>query len=149
MLGDLLGLQAPKVPDEIDTKKPRVSPWDIINAINAHDTELINEDNEAQASKEIYFVLRALSMGADTVICANEMNSRYHLDFRLQFDFLINTIRPRKRYNKWLKPETIDVLEDICKYYGYSMAKARQVLPLLTLNQLLTIKKRLNKGGQT
>ena len=89
-----------------------------------------------------------LFRSADTVICANEMNSRYHLDFRLQFDFLINTIRPRKRYNKWLKPETIDVLEDICKYYGYSMAKARQVLPLLTLDQLLTIKKRLNKGGQ-
>ena len=97
MLANLLGVAAPKPPEVIGYKMPRVSPWDIINAINAHDTELINEDNEAQASKEIYFVLRALSMGADTVICANEMNSRYHLDFRLQFDFLINTIRPRKR----------------------------------------------------
>ena len=146
-LGNLLGLEAPRIEEEVEVKKPRVSPWDIINAINAHDTELINEDNEAQASKEIYYVRRALSMGADTVIYANEMNSRYHLDFRLQFDFLINTIRPRKRYNKWLKAETVEVLEYIQEYYGYSMQKARQVLPLLTPQQLMYIKKRLNKGG--
>jgi hypothetical protein len=148
MLGNLLGLEAPKIADEIDTKKPRVSPWDIINAINDHKTDLVNEDNEAQCKKEAYYVFRALSMGADTVIYANEMNARYHLDFQLQFDFLINTIRPRKRYNKWLKSETIDVLDDVCEYYGYSMAKARQVLPLLTLEQLVLIKQKLHKGGK-
>jgi hypothetical protein len=145
-LGDLLGVK-PRIIEEVDTKRPRVSPWDIINAINAHDTELINEDNEAQARKEIYFVLRALSMGQDTVICANEMNGRYHVDFRLQFDFLINTIRPRKRYNKWLKAETDEALKDISEYHGYSMNKARQVLPILTPHQLAHIRNRLNKGG--
>ena len=147
MLGNLLGVEAPKVIEDIDTKRPRVSPWDIIDAINTHNAELVTEDNEAQCKKEAYYVFRALSMGADTVILANEMNARDHLDFQLQFDFLINTIRPRKRYNKWLKPETIDVLKDVCEYYGYSMAKARQVLPLLTLDQLLIIKQKLNKGG--
>jgi hypothetical protein len=86
-------------------------------------------------------------MGADTAIYANEMNARYHLDFQLQFDFLINTIRPRKRYNKWLKAETVEVLDVIQEYYGYSINKARQVLPLLTADQLRYIKERLNKGG--
>jgi hypothetical protein len=147
MLGDLLGLEAPKVAEVIDTKKPRVSPWDIINAINAHQTDLVNEDNEAQCKKEAYYVFRALSMGADTVIYANEMNARSHLDFQLQFDFLINTIRPRKRYNKWLKAEPVEVLDLIQEYYGYSITKARQVLPLLNADQLRYIKERLNKGG--
>jgi hypothetical protein len=147
MLGNLLGLEAPKEPDEIDTKKPRVSPWDIINAINAHETDLVNADNESQCKKEAYYVFRALSMGADTVIYANEMNARSHLDFQLQFDFLINTIRPRKRYNKWLKAEPVEVLDLIQEYYGYSIVKARQVLPLLTQDQLRYIKERLNKGG--
>jgi hypothetical protein len=87
-------------------------------------------------------------MGADTAIYANEMNARYHLDFQLQFDFLINTIRPRKRYNKWLKAETVEVLDVIQEYYGYSINKARQVLPLLTADQLRYIKERLNKGGK-
>lgn len=147
MFNELLGLPAAKTPEEVDTKKARVSPWDIIDAINTHNTDLINEDNEAQASKEIFFVNRALSMGADTVIYANEMNSRYHLDFKLQFDFLINTIRPRKRYNKWLKAETDEVLGIIQEYHGYSINKARQVLPILTPDQIALMKTRLNKGG--
>ena len=147
MLGNLLGVEAPKVIEDIDTKRPRVSPWDIIDAINTHNAELVTEDNEAQCKKEAYYVFRALSMGADTVIYANEMNARPHLDFQLQFDFLINTVRPRKRYNKWLKAETVDVLATVQEYYGYSINKARQVLPLLTLDQLLIIKQKLNKGG--
>ena len=147
MLGHLLGVEAPRVADVIDTKKPRVSPWDIINAINAHQTDLINPDNEDQCNKEAFFVFRALSMGPDTVILANEMNARPHLDFKLQFDFLINTIRPKKRYNKWLKAEPVEVLEVIQEYHGYSIVKARQVLPLLTPDQIIYMKNRLNKGG--
>jgi hypothetical protein len=91
-----------------------------------------------------YIINRGLSFGADTVIYANEMNSRPHLDRLLQFDFLINTIRPRKRYNKWLKAETVEVLDSIQEYYGYSKEKARQVLPLLSDTQLKTIKSRMD-----
>ena len=147
MLGELLGLEKPQEVSIEDYKKPRVSPWDIINAINTHDTDLVNPDNEAQCKREAFIVNKGLSYGPDTVIYANEMNARSHLDYQLQFDFLINTIRPRKRYNKWLKAETVEVLDVVQEYYGYSINKARQVLPLLTPEQLMYIKKRLNKGG--
>ena len=147
MLGELLGLEKPQEDSIEEYKKPRVSPWDIINAINTHDTDLVNPDNEAQCKREAFIVNKGLSYGADTVIYANEMNARSHLDYQLQFDFLINTIRPRKRYNKWLKAETVEVLDVVQEYYGYSINKARQVLPLLTPEQLMYIKKRLNKGG--
>lgn len=146
-LSNLLGLAPPVVVVAEEYKKPRISPWDIINAINTHDVNLVNADTEAQCKKEGFYVNKALSMGADTVIYANEMNSRPHLDYQLQFDFLINTIRPRKRYNKWIKAETVDVLDVIQEYYGYSITKARQVLPILTADQLSYIKERLNKGG--
>jgi hypothetical protein len=148
MLGDLLGVEKPREITEEVYKKVRVSPWDIINAINAHQTDLITEDNEEQCKKEAFFVNRGLSFGADTVIYANEMNARHHLDYKLQFDFLINTIRPRKRYNKWIKAETVEVLEVIQEYHGYSIHKARQVLPLFTPDQIILMKKRLNKGGE-
>lgn len=147
MLGELLGLEKPQEVSIEEYKKPRVSPWDIINAINTHDTDLVNPDNEAQCKREAFIVNKGLSYGPDTVIYANEMNARSHLDYQLQFDFLINTIRPRKRYNKWLKAETVEVLDVVQEYYGYSINKARQVLPLLTPEQLMYIKKRLNKGG--
>jgi hypothetical protein len=146
-LGKLLGVEAPVEVSVEEYKKPRVSPWDIINAINTHEPDLVNPDNEAQCKREAFIVNKGLSYGADTVIYANEMNARSHLDYQLQFDFLINTIRPRKRYNKWLKAETVEVLDVVQEYYGYSINKARQVLPLLTPEQLMYIKKRLNKGG--
>lgn len=150
MLGDLLGVKPAAVVDAAEFKLPRITPWDIIDAINTHNTGLVNADTEAQCKKEGFFVNRALSMGADTVIVANEMNARPHLSYQLQFDFLINTLRPKKRYNKWIKKaeEDVDVLDVIQEYYGYNIVKARQVLPILTADQLRQIKERLNKGGR-
>jgi hypothetical protein len=128
-------------------KKPSISPFDFINAIH-HSKDALMVDDWSEKQYSAWLVNRGLSYGADTVIYANEMNSRPHITARLQFDFLINTVRPRKRFNKWLKPETVDALETVQEYYGYSIDKARQVLPLLSDVQLETIKKRLNKGGK-
>lgn len=145
-LGDLLGLEpaAAPVPDEPRARKR--SPFDFINAICTRDTEFWHEDLEREYNA--YIINRGLSYGADTVIYANEMNSRSHLDRRLQYDFLINTIRPKKRFNKWLKAETMDDLEVVQEYHGYSTRQARQVLPLLTPAQIEYMRTRLNKGGK-
>jgi hypothetical protein len=128
-------------------KKPQISPFDFANAIN-HSKENLIVDDWSEKQYNAFIVNKSLSYGADTVIYANEMNARPHLDRRLQFDFLINTVRPRKRYNKWLKAETVDVLATVQEYYGYSIDKARQVLPLLTDAQLEHMKNKLNRGGK-
>ena len=146
MLHDLLGIKLKETVVIEPEKHKKLNPFDIINAINAGDKTLINAENEKQYSP--YVINKGLSYGVDTVIYANEMNSRPHIPTRLQFDFLINTIRPRKRYNKWLKAETVEALDVIQEYYGYSMNKARQVLPLITQSHLDYMKTRLNKGGK-
>jgi len=128
-------------------KKPQISPFDFANAIN-HSKEALIVDEWSEKQYNAFIVNKSLSYGADTVIYANEMNARPHLDRRLQFDFLINTVRPRKRYNKWLKAETVDVLATVQEYYGYSIDKARQVLPLLSDSQLEHMKNKLNRGGK-
>ena len=128
-------------------KKPSISPFDFINAIQ-HSKDALIVDDWSEKQYNPWLINKGLSYGADTVIYANEVNSRPHVPARLQFDFLINTVRPRKRFNKWLKPETVDALETVQEYYGYSIDKARQVLPLLSDVQLETIKKKLNKGGK-
>lgn len=147
-LADLLGVEPVKPIEEEVYKKPRITPWDIIDAINTHNTELVNADTEAQCKKEGFFVNRALSMGADTVILANEMNARPHVDYQLQFDFLINTIRPRKRYNKWIKADKIELIDLISEYHGYSKEKARQVLPIVTQSHIDLMKTKMDKGGK-
>jgi hypothetical protein len=142
-----LGYEVVETVEEV-WKKPAISPFDFANAIN-HSKESLIVDDWSEKQYNPWIVNKSMSYGADTVIYANEMNSRPHLDRRLQFDFLINTVRPRKRFNKWLKPETVDALEIIQEYYGYSIGKARQVLPLLDDAQLEIIKKKLNKGGKS
>jgi hypothetical protein len=147
MLGPLLGMP-PKNDVVVEPyKRQKLSPFDILNAINEHNPSLITEENEKDYVP--YLVNKGLSYGADTIIFANEMNSRPHVPPLLQFHFFINTIRPRKRYNKWLKAEKIELLELIKEYYGYSNDKARQVLPLLSSSQIEIIKSKLNKGGTT
>ena len=76
------------------------------------------------------------------------MNSRPHINKNIQFSFFINTIRQRKRYNKWLKPEKIDALEVIKEYYSYSNKQAIRVLPLLDNDQITKMKTCLEKGGK-
>ena len=141
-----LGYEVVETVEEV-WKKPAISPFDFANAIN-HSKENLIVDDWSEKQYNPFIVNKSLSYGADTVIYANEMNARPHLEKRLQFDFLINTVRPRKRYNKWLKAETVDVLATVQEYYGYRIDKARQVLPLLSANQLEQIKNKLNRGGK-
>ena len=83
----------------------------------------------------------------DTAIPANEMNCRSHLDKSLQNTYLINTIRGRKRFDKWIKIEDDVDVELIKEYYGYSNEKARQALAILSEEQKQYIKEKLYKGG--
>ena len=130
--------------DETKYKIKKLSPFEWVDSI--YTNKYIMEDlNENQY--EPYMVNKALSMGADTTLPANEMNRRYHADKRLQYDYLINKVTAKKRYNKWIKAETVEAVESVQEYYGYSKHKALQVLPLLSESDLEKIKKRLRKGG--
>jgi hypothetical protein len=134
-------------PAEVPYKAPAISPFDFINAIHYSKDKLIVDDwSEKQYNP--YIINKGLSYGHDTVIPANEMNSRPHIDKILQFDFLINIIRPKKRFNKWIKAEKIDDLEVVKEYYGYSTEKAKQVLPLLNDSIIIELRKRITKGGK-
>ena len=123
-----------------------ITPFDFINAISHTKIDLMEQEN-AESQYKPYVINKGLSFYPDTVIQANEMNSRPHLDRKMQFNFLINIIRSKKRYSKWLKPEKLDDLEVVQEYYGYSKEKARQVLPLLSDEQINYIKLRIKKGG--
>lgn len=123
------------------------NPFQYLNAIN--DTKQnIMVDDITEKSYNSFMVNRGLSYFKDTVLFANEMNRHHHLDNRLQFDFLINIIRKRKRFSKWIKPDTLSDVEVVKEYYGYSNEKARQVLTLLTSEQINDLKKKVYKGGR-
>ena len=125
-----------------------MNPFDYLNSINTTKKDVITDDITEKAYNS-FMVNRSLSYFNDTVVLANEMNRYHHLDNRLQFDFLINMVRKRKRFSKWIKPQIESDVEVVKKYYGYSNEKARQILPLLSPEQISGLKKKVNKGGRT
>ena len=117
-----------------------------LNAIN-HTKENLMEDSFNERKYPAWVVNRALYAHPDTILLVNEMNVNNHLESKLQFDFLLNSIRPRKRFAPWLKTSKIDNLDLVKEYFGYSDQKAKEVLTLLTDDDLELIRSKLNKGG--
>ena len=124
-----------------------MNPFEYANAINYTKRDIMVDDIAEKAYLP-YMINRQLSYFPDTVLAANEMNRHHYIDNRLQFDFFINIIRKRKRFSKWFKPEQISDLETIKSYYGYSNEKARQVLHLLSTEQINELKNKVAKGGR-
>ena len=124
-----------------------MSPFDYLNAINYTKKDIMVDDI-AEKQYVPFMINRGLSYFQDTVLMANEMNQHAHLDNRLQFDFLINIVRKRKRFSKWNKPEVATDLDVIKEYYGYSNEKARMVHNLLTDNQITELRRKVFKGGR-
>jgi hypothetical protein len=126
------------------------SPFDYINAISHTKKNLIRDSEDpvrAEKDYNSYLINKGLSYFIDTILFANEMNSHHHLDAKLQNDYLINTIRPKKRFAKWVKKLSEDDLEVVKIHYGYNDEKARQALSILSDDQLALIKKKQEKGG--
>ena len=105
-------------------------------------------DDVIEKQYNSFMVNRGLSYFRDTALIANEMNVNHHLDNRLQFDFLINIVRKKKRFSKWNKPEVISDLDVIKEYYGYSNKQAKSIYNLLSSDQISEIRKKVYKGGR-
>ena len=125
--------------------KPELKDW--LNSINYKKNNLFDDSEVTDSMYPAFIVHRCMAGHMDAVLYANEMNIYNSLDKRLQYDFLLNILRSRKRFSPWIKKEELDNLELIKKYYRYSDEKAKQVLSLLTEDQLKFIRKKLDTGG--
>ncbi|MEL0016339.1 MAG: DNA polymerase clamp loader subunit A [Rhodospirillales bacterium] len=127
-----------------------MNPFDYLNAINDTKQNVIEDSDNPELAEKLYppyLVNRGLSFFIDTVYLANEMNRHHHLNNKMQFDFLINIVRKKKRFSKWFKAQPDEEVEAVMDYYGYSQDKARQVVSLLTKDQITQIIERQRKGG--
>jgi hypothetical protein len=122
---------------------------DYINAINQTKEPLLDTEDEEWVKKyPPYIVNKCIAPFPDSVLLVNELNQYHHLDKKLQFDFLINSLRPRKRYTPWMKAKKLKSLEYVKEYYGYNNEKAKAALDILNDEQISAIQEKLNKGGR-
>lgn len=124
-----------------------MSPFDYVNTINTTKTDIMVDDI-AEKEYNGFVVNRSLSYFPDTVALANVMNQFHHLDNKLAYHFLLNIVRKRKRFSKWVKPDVEDAVDVIKQYYGYNNQKAKQVMALLTHDQIDVLRQKVSKGGK-
>jgi hypothetical protein len=120
---------------------------DWLNSINYTKKDIMVDEYE-EKKYPAYIINKCLSAHTDCLFYVNELNRLHHLDKRLQNDFLLNSLRKRKRFAKWLRSSKVKNLDLIKEYYGYSNEKAKQALDILTADQLEIIKTKINKGGR-
>lgn len=120
--------------------------FDYLSSINDTKKDIMVDDI-AEKQYNSFMVNRGLSYFNDTVLMANEMNMHAHLDKKMQYHFLLNLVRKKKRFSKWAKPEKQSNIDVVKTYYGYSEEKARQVLSLLNEDQIENLRKKTSTGG--
>jgi hypothetical protein len=126
-----------------------MNPFDYINAINSGRDIMEDPDNPKlmEDGYSPWYANKSFSYFKETVLYANEMNLNANLDNKMQFYYLLNSIRPAKRFAKWVKKQDSNDLDVVKEYFGYSNEKAAQVLDILSIEQIHTIKLKLQKGG--
>lgn len=118
--------------------------WSYENSILQ--TKKYVEPNE----KEQYSKFRTntiLSNHVDTVLYANEMNMYPYINDKMHYDYMFNSIRPKKRFFKRKKQVNHQNVSLVSEYYKYNRKKALEAMQILTDEQLETIKEKLEKGG--
>ena len=121
---------------------------DYLNSINYSKENLFIGDPELASKKYPAFVVnRCLSYFPDTIFFANEMNVHHHLDNRVQYEYLMHSIRKRNRFSKWAKDDKHKDLELIKKYFGYNNRKAEEALQILDKQQIDEIREFMSEGG--
>jgi hypothetical protein len=127
------------------------NPFDYLNSINVNKNNMMRgSENDELAEKQYnaFLVNRGLSYFQDTVALANEMNLRADLDNKPQYEFLLNIVRPRKRFSKWHKKDQDDKVDIIIQYYNCSQRKALEILNVLTEDQFSQIRETVLKGKE-
>ena len=108
---------------------------------------ILNDDNEKDYLP--FIINQALSYYADCILHANVMNINPHLDKKMQYDYYFYALRKMKRpYNTWLKKQKNDDLDLVKEAYCCSNKKGREILNILTKEQLKVIREKLDKGGK-
>ena len=125
--------------------------FDYVKSINQTKENLMRgseNDDLSEREYQPYLTNRSLSYFIDTILLANEMNMREFADKKLQYEYLLNSVRSRKRFAKWIKPETDDDLQTVMEYCQCSLPKAREYLTVLSNDQISIMKKKIEKGGK-
>lgn len=122
------------------------TPFDYINSVSHNKVNIMQDtDNDVLAEKgyNAYIVNKGLSYFPDTILYANMMNKNWQLDNKLQYNFLLNILRPKKRFAKWVKKQESTDIEIVKAYYKCNNVRANEYVKILTKDQITELETRM------
>lgn len=119
-------------------------PFDYVNSASFSKIDM-SEDDGFEKDYVPFLTNKAFSMFPDTIFYAARVNCLPNLSKTLQYKYYLHSLRPRKRFSKWIKKERSDDLSLIREHYQCSWEKARSFLSILSIEQIEEIK--CSKGG--
>lgn len=125
-----------------------MNPFDYVNSISFNKKNMMRgteNDEIAQKEYKSFLVNRALSQYTDTILYANVMNMNAGIDNVMQYEYLLHSIRPLKRFSKWATSKTHQETLDISKFFRVNLQRAEEYRKVLTQEQIQEITDVINK----
>ena len=114
---------------------------DYLNAINFSKVNLLDGDDLTWEKKfPPYVINRCLSQHIDAIMQSNEMNMHSHLENKIQYDYLLNSTRSRRRFSKWFKVENDSDIELIKEHYNVNNRRAREYKSLMSQSDIESLR---------
>ena len=144
-----------ELPDEVkfddeDNSKESYCPFKFfLRSINTTKENVLSNDSNGKIEEAYnpFIINKTLSYFPDTIMQSNTMNQFFDLDKKLQYEFLLNSIRKKKRFSRWIKSNIEENVDTVKQYYKVGNEKAVEILSLLNDEQITSIKKELSEGG--
>ena len=135
---------------EEDYSKESYCPFKFfLSSINTTKENVLLDDSNGKIEEAYnpFIINKTLSYFPDTIMQSNTMNQYFDIDKKLQYDFLLNSIRKKKRFSRWIRSNIEENVDIVKQYYKVGNEKAVEILSLLNDEQITSIKKELSEGG--
>lgn len=126
------------------------NPFDYLKSIQKTKVDMIRDADDPVLAAKAYnpfIVNKGLSFFVDSILYANEMNTRHSADNDQQYAYLINSVRSMNRKHTWFKKTKDEDVAVVAEYYKCNRQRAEEVLEVLSGVDLKAIKKALTGGG--
>ena len=136
--------------DDEDCSKESYCPFKFfLRSINTTKENVLLDDSNGKIEEAYnpFIINKTLSYFPDTIMQSNTMNQYFDIDKKLQYDFLLNSIRKKKRFSRWIRSNIEENVDTVKQYYKVGNEKAVEILSLLNDEQITSIKKELSEGG--
>lgn len=130
-----------------ETSEKKLTPFDFAGAAGHTKEDLFSNYPNATKDYSGFMVNKTFSYYDDCIFYANEMNLYGSMPAQAAFEYYRGSLRSRKRFAKWAKPDNVETIKLVQVHYQCSPREAEEYIELLSKEDIDRMKERQSKGG--